>query len=47
MPFVSPERVRLDELRRVILQEVIDIDLAAGMHETLVPELEGLVARLD
>jgi predicted ATPase len=45
VPFVIPERVRLDELRRVILQEVIDMDLAAGMHETLVPELEGLVAR--
>jgi predicted ATPase/DNA-binding SARP family transcriptional activator len=38
------ERVRLEKLRRAVLDERIDADLALGRHAELVAELEALVA---
>ncbi len=38
------ERLRLEELRRVAIDERIDADLARGHHAELIPELEALVA---
>ncbi len=38
------EANRLDELRRLCLEERIEADLSLGRHDALVPELERLVA---
>jgi hypothetical protein len=38
--FAQHEIERLTELRRAALEECIDVDLAAGRHRQLVPELE-------
>lgn len=42
--FARPAIVRLEELRRVVLERRIDADLALGRHSELVGELEALVA---
>jgi predicted ATPase/DNA-binding SARP family transcriptional activator len=42
-PYVSAEIARLEERRLLCLEERIDEDLAAGMHEALVGELETLI----
>jgi DNA-binding SARP family transcriptional activator len=41
--FARPEIERLDELRLVAIERRIDLDLALGHHDDLVPELEALV----
>jgi DNA-binding SARP family transcriptional activator/ABC-type transport system substrate-binding protein/streptogramin lyase len=43
--FVRTEIERLTELRLVATEERIDAELALGRHDTLVPELEGLIAK--
>ena len=42
-PFAQAEIRRLEELRQSALEERIDVDLALGRHDELVPELETLV----
>ena len=44
-PFAQAEIRRLEELRQSALEERIDVDLALGRHDELVPELETLVAQ--
>ena len=39
-----PEHARLTELRRLAVEDRVDADLAAGRHDEIVGELEGLVA---
>ena len=41
---VRAARVRLDELRLSVTEDLIDSRMASGEHAALVPELEGLVA---
>jgi YVTN family beta-propeller protein len=41
--FADDARRRLDEQRQAVLEDRIDDDLAAGLHDELVPELEQLV----
>lgn len=41
--FIADEAARLQDLRLAALDERIAADLALGDHQTLVPELEGLV----
>jgi YVTN family beta-propeller protein len=43
-PFAQSEIARLDELRLTALEARIEADLALGRHDTLVAELETLVA---
>ena len=43
--FVQTESARLEELRRLALEERIEADLALGRGRELVPELEALVAQ--
>jgi DNA-binding SARP family transcriptional activator len=43
--FAQAEIARLAELRSALLEARIEADLAAGRHEELVGELEGLVAQ--
>jgi YVTN family beta-propeller protein len=42
--FVEDARRRLDEQRLAVLEDRIDDDLAAGLHDEIVPELEQLVS---
>jgi DNA-binding SARP family transcriptional activator/ABC-type transport system substrate-binding protein/streptogramin lyase len=42
--FARTEIERLNELRLVATEERIEAELALGRHDTLVPELEGLIA---
>ena len=42
--FVQPEAARLEELRRLAVEERIEAELALGRGPELVPELEALVA---
>jgi DNA-binding SARP family transcriptional activator len=42
-PFAVAEAARLDELRRVVLEERVDVELALGHHAGLVGELEAAV----
>ena len=44
-PFARTEVERLEELRLVAIEERIGADLALGRHDTLVPELEALIAK--
>ena len=44
-PFARAELARLDGLHAGALEARIDADLALGAHDTLVPELEAVVAR--
>ena len=44
-PFAAPEIRRLDELRLRASERAIDADLAAGRHNEVIGELEGLVAQ--
>jgi YVTN family beta-propeller protein len=41
-PFAARESERLDELRRIALEQRIDADLGTGLGRELVPELEAL-----
>ena len=43
--FASSAAARLEELRAVAEEELIDAELALGHHESLVPRLEALVAQ--
>jgi DNA-binding SARP family transcriptional activator/ABC-type transport system substrate-binding protein len=43
--FARSEVERLDELRRVAIEEQIDAELTLGRHDTLVPKLEALTAK--
>ena len=43
-PWAQAEATRLEELRAVAVEEVVDARLAAGEHAALVPELEALIA---
>jgi uncharacterized membrane protein len=43
-PADEPERVRLAEQHAAATEELLDIRLASGEHQTLVPELRGLVS---
>jgi DNA-binding SARP family transcriptional activator/pimeloyl-ACP methyl ester carboxylesterase len=43
-PFAASERARLEELRLGCLEDRIEMDLAGGAGDELVPELESLVA---
>ena len=43
-PFAASERARLEELRLGCLEDRIEMDLAGGACDELVPELESLVA---
>src|SRR5215208_1916315 len=43
-PFAQQEIRRLEELRVEALEERVEADLALGRHDSLVPELEALVA---
>jgi DNA-binding SARP family transcriptional activator/pimeloyl-ACP methyl ester carboxylesterase len=43
-PFAASERARLEELRLGCLEDRIEMDLAGGASDELVPELESLVA---
>jgi DNA-binding SARP family transcriptional activator/ABC-type transport system substrate-binding protein len=43
--FARAEIERLEELRLVATEERIEAELALGHHDTLVPELEGLIAK--
>jgi DNA-binding SARP family transcriptional activator len=42
-PFAVAEAARLDELRRVVFEERVDVELALGHHADLVGELEAAV----
>jgi predicted ATPase/DNA-binding SARP family transcriptional activator len=41
---LEPERARLEAMRLTALEDRVEADLALGGHDTLVAELEGLVA---
>jgi len=41
--FAQPHRARLEEMRLTATEDRIDADLAAGKHEAVASELEGLV----
>jgi len=43
--FAPTEIERLNELRLLATEERIEAELALGQHDTLVPELEGLIAK--
>ena len=43
-PFANPEIRRLEELRLTAAELAIDADLAAGRHQEVVGEIDGLLA---
>ena len=43
-PSITQERIRLEEFHLKLLEQRIDIDLAAGQHHEVIGALEGLVA---
>jgi DNA-binding SARP family transcriptional activator len=44
-PFTRDEITRLEELHIAAVEDRVDAELGLGLHDELVPELEGLVAR--